>query len=164
LKYKFTYDKSLYQLATETKNGSTFITTEEGQFEFEFESVTESVFILNINNSKVKTYAVRDGNSIFLNIYGRHIIIDDVSREDDQDFSGDQGDSVNSAIAPMPGSVLKVLVNEGDEVNFDQPLAIIEAMKMENEVRAPRDAIVQKVVVEEGVQVGSGDDLILFES
>lgn len=64
----------------------------------------------------------------------------------------------------MPGSVLKVMVSEGDEVKFDQPLVIIEAMKMENEVRAPRDGIVKKIFVESGMQVGSGDNLILFES
>lgn len=163
MKHKFMYDKILYQISAELKDGTNVVNSDEGQVEFISDAVTESAFILNLNGKKVKAYGVRDGDKTFLNIFGRHIIIDDVSREDGQDFSGDRGDSASSAVAPMPGSVLKVLVNVGDEVKFDQPLVIIEAMKMENQVRAPRDAIVKKVAVEEGMQVGSGDDLILFE-
>ena len=60
----------------------------------------------------------------------------------------------------MPGKVLKVLVGEGDQVQDDQPLVIIEAMKMEFTVRAPHDGRVAQVRYKEGAQVAVGDVLI----
>ena len=60
--------------------------------------------------------------------------------------------SVNVA-APMPGRVVKVLVTSGDIVAARQPLVIVEAMKMENELRAPRAGTVADVRVSEGQSV-----------
>ncbi len=58
--------------------------------------------------------------------------------------------------SPIPGMIVKVLVAEGDEVEEDQPLAILEAMKMENEIRSPRKGTVKKVDVSPGDQVAQG--------
>ena len=65
--------------------------------------------------------------------------------------------------APMQGTIVKVLVEEGQEVTADQPVCILEAMKMESEVRSQKDGTVSKVRVEAGQTVGSGDTLILVE-
>ena len=62
--------------------------------------------------------------------------------------------------SPMPGKVLKVLVEQGDNVQEEQPLVIIEAMKMEFTVRAPHDGTVARVHHPEGSQVAVGDVLI----
>jgi biotin carboxyl carrier protein len=63
----------------------------------------------------------------------------------------------------MPGRVVKVLVAAGDTVRQGQGLAILEAMKMENEVKARRDATVKAVLVAEGDRVESGATLIELE-
>ena len=55
--------------------------------------------------------------------------------------------------APMPGRIVKVLVAPGDVVRMRQPLVIVEAMKMENELRAPADGIVVDVPAREGTLV-----------
>ncbi|MCK4806575.1 MAG: biotin/lipoyl-binding protein, partial [Candidatus Aegiribacteria sp.] len=55
-----------------------------------------------------------------------------------------------NVVAPLPGLILKVLVKEGDAVNAGQPLAIMEAMKMENEVKSPVDGVVKDVNVAAG--------------
>jgi len=62
--------------------------------------------------------------------------------------------------APMPGTILDVKVNVGDKVSKGTLVAILEAMKMENEILAPQDATVASVNVTKGQQVNSGD--ILF--
>ncbi len=164
LKHKFKYNNNIYYISTESKKDTVSVTIEGNKIELDFTRINDNVFVLNDNNEQTKAYVVRVGDKLFLNLFGRHYVIDDVSKDEDQDYSGDQGDSADTACAPMPGSVLKVMVKKGDKVKFDQPLVIIEAMKMENEVRAPRDGIIEKIVVEEGMQVGSGDNLILFES
>jgi biotin carboxyl carrier protein len=62
--------------------------------------------------------------------------------------------------SPMPGRVLKVLVQEGAEVAAGAPVAVVEAMKMENELVAARDGIVKKVFVAPGQTVEGGARLI----
>ena len=65
--------------------------------------------------------------------------------------------------AGMPGKIMKIIVNKGDQVQKGQPLLIMEAMKMENEMRASRDCQISEVFVEEGQSVESGADLLAFE-
>lgn len=65
--------------------------------------------------------------------------------------------------APMPGKIVKVLVKPGDHVTARQGLIVIEAMKMENELRASRDGQVKAVHVAEGDLVDSGRLLTVIE-
>jgi biotin carboxyl carrier protein len=62
--------------------------------------------------------------------------------------------------APMPGTVIKLLVAPGDRVQARQPLLLLEAMKMETPVTAPYDAIVRSVNVQEGDRVAGGAVLV----
>jgi len=64
--------------------------------------------------------------------------------------------------AQMPGKIVRVLVQAGAEVVKDQPLLVMEAMKMENEIRASAAGKVETVKVIEGQAVESGADLILM--
>jgi biotin carboxyl carrier protein len=61
--------------------------------------------------------------------------------------------------SPMPGKVVKVLVEPGAAVKAGQGLVVVEAMKMENEMRAPRDGTVAEVAVREGQAVEAGETL-----
>ena len=62
--------------------------------------------------------------------------------------------------APMPGVVLDIKVNVGDEVKRQQPLAVLSAMKMEMVVQSPLDGVVKNVAVERGMKL-EGDDLLM---
>ena len=62
----------------------------------------------------------------------------------------------------MPGKIIRVLVQEGAEVQKDQPLLVMEAMKMENEIRSPQNGVVGQLKVSEGSTVESGADLIIL--
>lgn len=65
--------------------------------------------------------------------------------------------------APMPGRVLRVLVKVGDEVAHRQGLVVVEAMKMENELTAPKAGTVIEVAVTEGTSVEAGRLLVVIE-
>jgi biotin carboxyl carrier protein len=69
---------------------------------------------------------------------------------------GHSGSGPQRLLAPMPGKVVRVLVNKGDPVRARQPLAVIEAMKMENELRAGRDGVVAELPVSPGQSVEAG--------
>jgi biotin carboxyl carrier protein len=66
-------------------------------------------------------------------------------------------------VAPMPGKILRVLVSPGDEVTSRQPLVVVEAMKMENELSSPKPGRIKDVVVLEGMSVEAGRLLVVVE-
>ena len=69
------------------------------------------------------------------------------------------GEAVN---APMPGTILKVNVTQGQAVKAGTVLCVLEAMKMENEIMAPKDGTVAQVVVTKGASVNTGDALVVI--
>jgi biotin carboxyl carrier protein len=65
-------------------------------------------------------------------------------------------------VAPMPGRIVKVLVKPHETVAARQPLVVVEAMKMENELRAPRGGVVTEVRVSEGASVEANTVLVVL--
>jgi biotin carboxyl carrier protein len=66
-------------------------------------------------------------------------------------------------VAPMPGKIVRVPVAAGDTVRAGQPLVVVEAMKMENELRAGRDGTVADVLAREGMSVDAGALLVVIQ-
>ena len=79
----------------------------------------------------------------------------------------DKGGSTSSGpqrlAAPMPGKVVRVLVGVGDAVLARQPVVVVEAMKMENELRASREGTVTEIHVREGMSVDAGALLLVIQ-
>ena len=75
---------------------------------------------------------------------------------------GATGDAPRTIVAPMPGRIVKVLVKPDEVVTARQPLVVVEAMKMENELRAPRAGIVAEVRVAEGASVEANTVLVVL--
>ena len=73
-------------------------------------------------------------------------------------FGGDQ-----ELKSGMPGKIIEIFVKEGDVVKANKPLLIMEAMKMENEMRASRDVKIKEIRVKQGDSIESGAVLIKFE-
>ncbi len=66
-------------------------------------------------------------------------------------------------IAPMPGKIVRVLVREGAEVEAGAGVVVVEAMKMQNEVKSPKKGRVQKILVADGSAVNAGNVLTIVE-
>ena len=66
-------------------------------------------------------------------------------------------------LAPMPGRVVRVLVSQGAEVEAGTGVLVVEAMKMQNEVKSPKKGTVQKILATEGDAVNAGDVLAIVE-
>jgi biotin carboxyl carrier protein len=71
------------------------------------------------------------------------------------------GSGPQRIIAPMPGKIIHVLVRSGEAVHAGQPLVVVEAMKMENELRADCDGTVAEIHVQEGMSVDAGVLLVV---
>jgi len=60
-------------------------------------------------------------------------------------------------LAPMPGKIVRVLVQTGDKVQAGQGLLVVEAMKMQNEIRSPKSGTVERLLAKEGQPVNAGE-------
>ncbi len=70
----------------------------------------------------------------------------------------------DALIAPMPGVVMDIAVKPGDKVTRGQQLCALEAMKMKNAIRCPKDAVISSIEVQDGQRVNYGDVLFKFSS
>ncbi len=73
------------------------------------------------------------------------------------------GEGPQKITAPMPGKVVRILLKHGDAVEAGQGVLVVEAMKMQNEIKSPKKGTVQKIAVAEGSSVASGDTLAIIE-
>ena len=123
----------------------------------------------------------RTGNGVYTVLLGRRAIevrasgsqfdVDgvelmlDVDDPRDAPFARAPGESEGRQTlrAPMPGKVVRVLVSEGDAVERDQGLIVIEAMKMQNAMKSPKAGRVAELRVREGEAVAAGDTLAVVE-
>jgi biotin carboxyl carrier protein len=62
-------------------------------------------------------------------------------------------------LAPMPGKIIRVLIQTGEKVQAGQGLLVVEAMKMQNEIRSPKSGTVERLLVKEGQPVNAGEVL-----
>jgi acetyl/propionyl-CoA carboxylase alpha subunit len=88
--------------------------------------------------------------------------------EDPRSLQGRRGggagtDGPRPVKSPMPGRVVRVLVEAGQEVEVGQAVVVIEAMKMQNELKSPKAGRVARVAVGVGDAVGSGDVMVVIE-
>jgi pyruvate carboxylase len=96
------------------------------------------------------------GRTVIVNVNGRR------ARRAGSDAAA-HAHGAQSVVAPMPGRVVRVLVGAGDEVAARQGVVVVEAMKMENELRAPKAGKVRDVSVTPGTSVEAGRVLMVIE-
>ncbi len=81
-----------------------------------------------------------------------------------RDITQPKPENVKGGItAPMPGKIVEIKVEIGDSVKRGQVVAILEAMKMENEIQAPHEGVVRDIKVKPGESVNRGDVLMIIE-
>ncbi|MEX1189955.1 MAG: acetyl-CoA carboxylase biotin carboxyl carrier protein subunit [Bacteroidia bacterium] len=116
-------------------------------FNIILESREGDLFCLKINGKKVEV-STKDKMALLLESMGLNIVTEQ---------------KINLVKAPMPGLVLRTLVNPGDAVKKGDALLVLEAMKMENMIKSPSDAVVSKVSVKLGQAVEKNQILIEFD-
>ncbi len=137
-----------------------------GDFEF---TQQNGRFLLRTGTKLYKIDNVSyDGSDIEFSIDGSW---HKVNVRDDQELLLDKlgfktGNAVAEGIlkAPMPGKILDILITEGDTVTKAQPLVILEAMKMENELKSPVDGVISSISVEVGQSLEKNTIILEIET
>jgi len=77
--------------------------------------------------------------------------------------SGLSTEGAKKLIAPMPGKIVRVMAPEKSQVEAGQGVIVVEAMKMQNELKSPKKGVVQKILAAEGANVNAGEVLAIIE-
>lgn len=160
MKTKFKANSVVHEFEAVRSGDKLSITYDGITSEVLLQARANNCFTINRDGKNLKGYAVRVKEQVYIHFLGRHFNFEDITNQED-DIAGGHG-MIENIITPMPGSVIKIFVVEGQAVTTGQPIVIVEAMKMENEVKASADAVVSKVNVIEGQQVDSGQVLVEF--
>jgi len=104
-----------------------------------------------------------DEDAVVLNAHRLPYRVTDPRAFQSSQRSGAQEQGVRSILAPMPGRIVRILVEVGDTVEAHQGLLVMEAMKMQNELKAPRSGTVVRIAVEPGSTVQAGQTLVAIE-
>ena len=160
-------ERSLFFKYEDSDNIEVVVTERENHFIFHLasdleviaEEASNSVLRLQINNSWERFIILRHDDTVLVAWKNRWYLLNEINPFE-TDISDTAGAS--SITAPMPGKLLKVLVKSGDEVTENQPLAIVEAMKMEHTLTAPFDGVIDQVYYATGDFVEADATLITF--
>ena len=155
-------ESKMYKMHRLTEN-SFQLTAGERSYNATWKSIKENYVELDIDGDISDVYMAKNAQGkINVNLNGFHFQLNDPSSLPQMDFyeSIHQGDAENHLKSPMPGKLIKVMVNTGEEIKKGQTLLIVEAMKMENNILAPRNGQVEEIFTKEGDAVDSSKVLL----
>lgn len=136
----------------------------EETYVLDFEAVEPGIYWVDWKNRSIEISVTPKDDSYVVSMDGLRIDVEIVDSRTALRKAAEHGHTGAVELrAPMPGKVVKVLVEEGAEVEMDQGLLVIEAMKMQNELKSPKKGIVRKIGVKETAAVNSGDLLVTVE-
>ena len=119
---------------------------------------------LTLEDRSVEAAVVPSGDGYTVRVGGDAFQVRLMDRRDRLRASASGHGSRRAEIrAPMPGRVVRILAEAGEAVKADQGLIVLEAMKMQNEMKSPRAGIVGRLNVEEGMTVSAGELLVTLE-
>ena len=141
---------------------------DETTYEVDFTPIGGGLFSLLIKGRSYEVDVVEEGEgvlAIWVDGEPHHIEFEEEGRRRRRGAKGPgRGEGGRQTIvAPMPGKVVKVLVSPEQEVSAGQGVIVIEAMKMENELKASGPGVVKEIRVQEGAGVGGGEILVVIE-
>ncbi len=138
----------------------------DGGHASEIKGFAAGVNIVRVFNGSrwVSVYCADDESKYYAWIEGRQFVFDK-PKEEEKSYGAEDTDSGDRqpVFAPMPGSIVKVLVEKGQKVTEGQPLIIVEAMKMETTLYSSIDGCVTELNARQGEQVNTDRILILIE-
>jgi biotin carboxyl carrier protein len=151
-----------YNLEFKREADKVFAKIDDREYELEASEVEPDVYLLKHNNRIYQIYVAPNG---IVNVGNNQFEVNLIDpKRLRSSASGDvAADGIAQIKTAMPGKVVRILVEEGTEVLQGDGILIVEAMKMQNEMKSPKDGIVKEIKVEEGATVNAGDVLAIIE-
>lgn len=161
LRAEFVHDGET--LAGEVEKSAESVTVKIGEQTVVLQPLGRNLYSMMVNGRKSVAAVVRHKESYFVDVDSVLFELKEPSSDGVAAGAGDHGTAKDKVFAPMPGKIVKIMVAVGDEVELKQPLVIVEAMKMENQVNAKAKGKVKKVNFASGDQVDTEKPIIELE-
>ncbi|MCK4312990.1 MAG: acetyl-CoA carboxylase biotin carboxyl carrier protein subunit [Candidatus Cloacimonetes bacterium] len=162
MNYKFNFLEKTHKINLE-KADDLFkvIINDKQKYNISDVEVESNLISFKADDKLYNIYCFSDKDKMYLSIDGENYVLE--LEKDKTTKSKTKQQKGNSVFSPMPGLLVKIPVSVGDKVKSGTTLAIVEAMKMQNELPSPRDGIVKKIIGKEGEQVDALQVIVELE-
>lgn len=167
MEYEFFCGEALHKINLEEKDERFVVLIGDERLEVDVHTIASNELSLLISGRSFNIFTANDGSRLYVSVNGENYCF--VSADEEEDVMTGQAavtghiEAKFTITAPMPGNVLKINVEEGEEVGEGQCLAIVEAMKMETGLHSRINGRIKKIYAEQGQQVNAGETLIELE-
>ncbi|NIP30046.1 MAG: biotin/lipoyl-binding protein [Candidatus Dadabacteria bacterium] len=162
MNYTFKLNNQIYKIDIEEDENINTIEIDGESREVEFSQIDKNLYSLLIDGKSLTIGIFKKGKKIQVFYEGNLFELESIS---ERDLS--KGGAVGSGlevIAPMPSRIVKILKSEGDDVELEEPVIVVEAMKMESELKAPQTGKIKQIKVSEGDTVEEGAILVTLSA
>jgi biotin carboxyl carrier protein len=163
--YEVTIDGKAHRVEVSGNGGKWHCRLDGHDLEVDAVIAGRDVLSVVINGRAYEVKRERVGNDLHLMVGGDRFAAEvrDPRSYRARKAAGIGAEGPKKLVSPMPGKVVRVLVPQGSEVEAGQGVVVVEAMKMQNEIKSPKKGKVTKILVTEGVLVNAGEALAIVE-
>jgi biotin carboxyl carrier protein len=161
--YTFKFLDRLYKINLEKDDHQFQMEIDSNSIPVDFEKIENNLYSILINGQSKKIGVLKKGKKLQVFLDGDLYELEAVS-EREQRKTSQIATGVQEIKSPMPSRVVKILKGEGDEVAAEEGIIVVEAMKMESELKTPIAGIIKEIMVKEGDAVESGTVLLIVSS
>ena len=164
--FRYKIDDRTFDLSVDGEKGSYRVSLGEKVHSVKVGRISENCLFLTIDGRGHRVFLAGESGQKVVWVGGRSYHIQEAEAGLTRRSSPDQGplDGKQVISSPMPGTIVQLNVSEGDKVQLGQSLVIVEAMKMENDMRSPIDGIIKKINFGAGDLVDAGVPIIELEN
>jgi biotin carboxyl carrier protein len=155
-------ENQLHKLQVEFKDGQYHVNLEDKEYLVNSSAISDNCLSLLVNGKAFTVYFAEANGKKYISIGGEKFLVQEATAQSINTSSHDASGIAEEPVAasPMPGKVVKILVKAGDKVERGQGLVIVEAMKMENEIKSPVNGTVEKINFAPGDLVDAAQPII----
>lgn len=159
---EFNIEDKVHKLQIEFKDRQYRVNLDDKEYLVDSSQISDNCLSLLVNGKAFTVYFAEADGKRYFSIGGEQFCIQEAKSESVTAAEADSTalDEAPTVASPMPGKVVKILVKEGDGVEKGQGLVIVEAMKMENEIKSPVKGKVEKVNFKPGDLVDAAQPII----
>lgn len=166
MEYEFLINNEIQKISVEKKEKKFLISGGERSFEADIQVISDFCLSFLIEGQSYLVYIAQDKDKKYIFLEGQQFVIQEPGQGAPGFQAGEDRAQEDKLLvtAPMPGKVIKIMVSEKEPVRKNQTLAIVEAMKMENEIKSSIEGFVKKIFASAGDLVDSERPLIELEA
>ena len=160
--YSFKLNNQIYKVNIEEDENMVVVEIDGEEHRVEYNQLDENLFSIILDGKSLTIGTFKSGKQLQVFYDGNLYELESITGRE-LSKSGGMGTGLE-VISPMPSRVVKILKEEGDEVEQDEGVVVVEAMKMESELKAPQSGRIKTIKVKEGDAVDANSILVILSS